>query len=217
MAREAESDCYAGCRDKCCCCRVEWAMWANMMSYWGAWILFGSAILSLFLLADTTENYLTLPSQIGFYSRFVVVGVTPVILLLEYPRGKKRTGRMPETRLGQQYIAPVVRATFFLGKVYIFRFVFYLLVCAISMTLLPLMCGGMCLFCGAIVYALASFFGETWKAPDMAWGPWKTEGRQTQSRSSNTRATISRPPVQPPPRAPQKADMEKPPLQDPSH
>jgi hypothetical protein len=30
-------DCCLGCRDKYCFCRVEWAMWGNMMCYWAGW------------------------------------------------------------------------------------------------------------------------------------------------------------------------------------
>ena len=53
----------------------------------------------------------------------------------------------------------------------------------------------------------AIFFGERWRAPEMAWGPWKDEqdGKGGKKGAANTRGTtISRPPAQPPPRAPEK-------------
>lgn len=52
----------------------------------------------------------------------------------------------------------------------------------------------------------AIFFGEKWRAPEMAWGPWKDEHiKGSGKKGGPTRGTtISRPPAQPPPRAPEK-------------
>jgi hypothetical protein len=177
-------------------------------------VLLLSAFISCFFLTEVNGINDTLPSLIGFYTRFIVLGLSPLIILVEYPRSRKRNGKMPEPRFGQQYIAPVIRATYFIGGEYIIRFVFYAIICAMSFTLLSLISGGMCLFCGAAVYCLAAFFGEKWRAPDMAWGPWKNEGIKKSTKTTRG-GTMSHPPAQPPPRAPGKGTLPPAPMAPP--
>lgn len=201
-----ERDCCLPFRNKCCFCRVEWAMWANMMCFWAAWLLFGSAFFSIFFFEEVTPTD-TYPSLIGYYTRYIVLGLSPLIILIEYPISRKRNGKMVEPRLFQQYVAPIIRATYFFGSEYLFRFLFYAIVTLLSFTLLSLISGGLCLAAGTIVYGNAIFYGEKWRAPEMAWGPWKDEQVRKGGKKGapNTRGTtISRPPAQPPPRAPEK-------------
>ena len=56
------------------------------------------------------------------------------------------------------------------------------------------------------------FFGERWRAPDMAWGPWKDEGKTRETAKQTRGGTMSKPPAQPPPRAPGKGTLSSAPM-----
>lgn len=201
------------------CCRVEWAMWGNMNALYAAAILFIGGIVGATV--ETIELDNDAPHNFGAVTRWIVIPISLFIFLVEYPRSaRKNRGRNVE-RPGQNYIAPLLHNTYFIGRNYVVRFLVYMLLLVPALFVLSTILGAMCLFIACVCYFVAALNGEEWKAPSLAWGPGKmvveeaTPGRTLPEAPSHPpprpppqtqETSLSAPPTAPPPRPAHKHD-----------
>ncbi|XP_065915882.1 cytochrome b-245 light chain-like [Dysidea avara] len=180
--------------------RIEWAMWANEQALYGGLITFFGA---LFGATMTFIEGDTLPSRYGFYSRYIVLALSPIIVFVEYPRSNRRNNKRTPERLLQGFISPIIHFTRLLGRNYLIRCVVLWAFSIPCFFLLSTVFGGMCLVLAGILYFIAAVLGEQWRPISLKWGPGSSKGEE--EVISNTRAgptTLSAPPSKPPPRLP---------------
>ncbi|ELW62890.1 Cytochrome b-245 light chain [Tupaia chinensis] len=125
----------------------------------------------------------------GAYS--IAAGV--FVCLLEYPRGKRRSGSTME-RSGQKYMTPVVKLFGPLTRNYFVRSILHLLLSVPAGFLLATILGTACLAIASGIYLLAAIRGEQWTPIE----PKPKERPQVAG-------TIKQPPSNPPPRPPAEA------------
>ncbi|XP_035679500.1 cytochrome b-245 light chain-like [Branchiostoma floridae] len=167
--------------------QIEWAMWANEQAIISAWVMLTGGIIGL-----TGFNRW----EIAAYS--VAAGI--FIILLEYPRGKRKKGHTIERRY-QQYLTRVIHACGTITSNYYIRFVLHLLLCVPAGFQLPTILGALGLFIASIIYFVAAFHGEKWQPIGI-----DTKG----APSSSNQTVITQPPSQPPPRAPAHVRPKRP-------
>ncbi|XP_064398295.1 cytochrome b-245 light chain-like [Halichondria panicea] len=186
------------------CCKtpfftIEWAMWANVNALYSAVFMFIGGVVAA-TMETINENSLPVHS-FGVVARWIVIGLSLIIFFIEYPRGKRRKNKKNVERPGQSYIAPVINLTFFVGKIYIFRVIFYILAIIPCIFVLPAILSAITLFISCVCYFIAAINGEEWEAPSLAWGPGATQRDDTPKVGHTLPEAPSHPPPRPPPQA----------------
>lgn len=118
-----------------------------------------------------------------------------LVLLIEYPRGKREKGKKTLERWNQKPFTQFVMCFGVFGRNYWFRFVFYILAAVPAFFFLSTILGGASLVFTSLIYLRAAISGETWKPclPD--------EKADTANKQSD-------PPKQPPPRGPRSRSLD---------
>ncbi|CAH1778606.1 unnamed protein product [Owenia fusiformis] len=163
--------------------QIEWAMWANEQAIASSFIVFVGGITAI---AGQFSNW-------GFGVYAVLAGL--LILLLEYPRGKRVKGNTMERKY-QIYLTKLVDKLGPVSSNYFVRFVIHLLLCVPCCFILPTVLGGMCLIITSAIYFVAALKGEQ----------WKPVGLKSNKEVAVPTVATSQPPSQPPPRAPPGAE-----------
>ena len=145
--------------------RISYSVWANQQAYWAGWIILGGS-----LIAVSLDLRAVLPTGYGLYTRYVLIPFSLMVLLIEYPRGKKKRGTI-ETRIFQEYVAPIPYFFRFLTRNLFLRSMFYLIFSIPCFFILSTNIGGMVLFIAAIFYFIAAVYSEKWVPPALAYGP----------------------------------------------
>lgn len=162
---------------------TEWAMWANEQGVIASVVLIMGGILGT-AAQFTSWHY-------GVYS--LALGI--LVLLIEYPRGKRDKGKRTLERSHQKPFTKFVKSFGVLGRNYWVRFVFYILASVPPFFFLSTVLGGASLFFTSLIYFRAAISGETWK-PCLSNEKPGTENKPTE------------PPKQPPPRGPRAQSVE---------
>ena len=161
---------------------IQWAAWGNETTLLGSYTLLLGGIIGI--VGGLVEQFLYwLP--IGIYG--VVVGL--LVSLLEYPRGKKLTGKSV-SREHQDPLTKVVVALRF-PKSYVARSIIYTAVSLPAGLVVPTVLGAVCILAGAGIYGGAAAHGEKWEP---------IESRSSAPVTSGS--SVTAPPSQPPPRLP---------------
>ena len=157
------------CTKFCCACpptsRISYSVWANQQAYWAGWIILGGS-----LIAVSLNLRAVLPTGYGLYTRYILIPFSLIVILIEYPRGKKKKGNI-ETRLFQEYIAPIPYFFRFLTRNLFLRSMFYMTFSIPCFFILSTNFGGMALFLAALFYFIAAIYSEKWVPPTLAYGP----------------------------------------------
>jgi len=163
---------------------TEWAMWANEQGVISSVVLIMGGILGT--AAQFRKWY--------FAVYTLVLGF--LVLVIEYPRGKREKGKKTVERWHQTPFTKFVKCFGVLGRNYWFRFVFYILTAVPPCFFLSTILGGASLVFTSLIYLRAAISGETWKPclPDEKADP-----------STNK---PSEPPKQPPPRGPRSRSID---------
>ncbi|XP_028392538.1 cytochrome b-245 light chain-like isoform X2 [Dendronephthya gigantea] len=154
--------------------KIEWAMWANEQAVASSVVLFVGGVLSWIGKFKKWE--------IGVYAVFAAI----LIILIEYPRAKRQTGRTKE-RIAQKFLTPVIKSLGPFGRNYYVRFLLYLGLSIPCGFLLSTLLGGACLCISSIIYLVAAVAGEEWKPCIVTY----------EAKQENT---LPEAPQQPPPR-----------------
>ncbi|XP_065676632.1 cytochrome b-245 light chain-like isoform X2 [Hydra vulgaris] len=99
--------------------KIEWAMWANEQGVISCYVLFLGGVLGV---SSHALPFMHKRWQIAAYS----MALAFFILLIEYPRSKRKSGRTIE-RSFQFVLTKFVSMLGVFGRNYFIRFVFYLL------------------------------------------------------------------------------------------
>lgn len=136
---------------------IEFAMWANEQAVIASALICLGGILSVASLAEAHDIYYHERWPIGAYA----IGISVVIFFLEYPRSKRRKGRVQQRR-GQHILTACVKGLGPFGRNYVFRFIFYMLAGIPCLFQLGTVMGGLSLVVAALIYFVAAIGGETW-------------------------------------------------------
>ncbi|XP_029186513.1 cytochrome b-245 light chain-like [Acropora millepora] len=163
---------------------TEWAMWANEQGVIASVVLIIGGILGT--AAQFTRWYY------GAYS----LGLGVLVLLIEYPRGKRDKGKKTLERWHQTPFTKFIMFFGVFGRNYWVRFVFYILAAVPPFFFLSTVLGGASLFFTSLIYFRAAISGETWKPclPD--------------EKADKFANKATEPPKQPPPRGPRPQSMD---------
>ena len=157
------------CTKYCCACpptsRISYSIWANQQAYWAGWIILGGS-----LIAVSLNLRAVLPTGYGLYTRYLLIPFSLIVILIEYPRGKKKKGDI-ETRMFQEYIAPIPYFFRFLTRNLFLRSMFYMIFSIPCFFILSTNIGGMVLLISALFYFIAAVYSEKWVPPALAYGP----------------------------------------------
>ncbi|BFZ00192.1 hypothetical protein BsWGS_03231 [Bradybaena similaris] len=129
--------------------QIEWAMWANENAIASSCVVILGGILAIcgqFALW-----------QIGVYS--IIIGV--IMLLLEYPRGKRQSGKS-RGRKFQFPLSVLVSKARLLTRTYLIRFIVYLIISVPCCFILPTLLGALCYMTTSCIYLVAGIRGEEW-------------------------------------------------------
>ncbi|CAH3041140.1 unnamed protein product [Pocillopora meandrina] len=162
---------------------TEWAMWGNEQGVITSVVLLMGGILGT--AAQFNKWYF------GLYS--LILGF--LVLLIEYPRGKRDKGKKTLERWMQKPFTQFVQFFGIFGRNYWFRFIFYILSAVPPCFFLSTILGGASLVFTSLIYLRAAISGETWK-------PCLPEEKATQTTQQ------SEPPKQPPPRGPRSRSLD---------
>jgi len=163
---------------------TEWAMWANEQG------VITSVVLLLGGILGTAAQF----KKWHFALYTLVLGL--LVLLIEYPRGKREKGKKTLERWNQKPFTQFVKLFGVLGRNYWFRFVFYILAAVPSFFFLSTILGGASLVFTSLIYLRAAISGETWK-------PCLADDKPDISANKQ-----SDPPKQPPPRGPRSKSID---------
>uniref|UniRef100_V9L9A6 Cytochrome b-245 light chain n=1 Tax=Callorhinchus milii TaxID=7868 RepID=V9L9A6_CALMI len=158
--------------------QIEWAMWANEQALAAGLILLIGGVVGV---AGQFKHW-------EFAAYGVAAGV--FIMLLEYPRGKRRKGTTME-RPGQRFLAAVVKLFGPLTRNYYVRAVLHACLAVPGGFILPTVLGTVSLGIASLIYLLAAIREEEWK-PIL----------HQSSETSRVGKSIHQPPMNPPPRPP---------------
>jgi len=162
---------------------IQWEMWANETAYFASLLmLIGGAIGVAGSLVDDLDYWL----EIGVYA--IILGF--LILLIEYPRSKKKKGRSLERRY-QQHISKATSWCGILNK-YLVRCCLYFLFSIPAILILPTFLGGITVITSCGIYLKAHLSGESFVAIE------KQNTEKTQILQGVT-TTPSKPPPRLPP------------------
>ena len=145
--------------------RVSYAAWANQQAFWAGLIIFGGSLIAIPL-----DLRPVLPTGLGIFTRYIMLPFSLLVLLIEYPRGKKKRGNI-EGRPFQEYVAPIPYFFRFLTRNLFLRSVLYTIFSVPCFFILSTNLGGMTLFISAFFYFIASIYRENWIPPELAYGP----------------------------------------------
>ncbi|XP_047137648.1 cytochrome b-245 light chain [Hydra vulgaris] len=159
--------------------KIEWAMWANEQGVISCYVLFLGGVLGV---SSHALPILHKRWQIAAYS----MALAFFVLLIEYPRSKRKSGRTIE-RSFQFIFTKFVSMLGVFGRNYFIRFVFYLLSGVPCLFCVGTVLGGICLIITSIIYLKAAIADEQWIACE----------KETVSKKTLTRA---QPPSVAPPR-----------------
>ncbi|CAH3195449.1 unnamed protein product [Porites evermanni] len=162
---------------------TEWAMWANEQGVIASVVLLMGGILG------------TAAQFNKWYFAAYSLGLGILVLVIEYPRGKREKGKKTVERWNQKPFTRFVQFFGVLGRNYWVRFVFYILASVPSCFFLSTILGGASLVFTSLIYLRAAIAGETWK-------PCLPE-----KKADNTKKQ-SEPPPQPPPRGPRSRSLD---------
>ncbi|XP_021352720.1 cytochrome b-245 light chain-like [Mizuhopecten yessoensis] len=158
--------------------QIEWAMWANEQAIASAFILISGGAIGV---AGFFKGW-----EIGIYG--IVAGI--FVLMIEYPRGKRKTGHSTQERTFQRPLSRLLNCCGPVTRNYFVRFIIYLVLCVPACFILATLLGGVCLFITSMIYMVAAFRGEEW----LAVGLEEKEADPVRELKSFKR------PVKPPPR-----------------
>lgn len=158
--------------------QIEWAMWANEQALAAGLILVIGGVVGV---AGQFKGW-----QFAAYG--IAAGV--FIMLLEYPRGKRRKGTTLE-RPGQSYLAAVVKLFGPLTRNYYVRAVLHACLAVPGGFMLATVLGTVNLGIASIIYLLAAVRKEEWSPI-----------QEQQSKGRQPGKSIHQPPTNPPPRPP---------------
>ncbi|XP_067930343.1 cytochrome b-245 light chain-like [Watersipora subatra] len=169
---------------------LEYAFWANEQTFGSAFLLFLGGVTGALPYVGfdgkaTQFNYY----WAGIYS--AIIGL--ILMIVEYPRGKRRKGRTMERRY-QSGLARFVGALGPLTRNYFSRFVIYFLLAIPSCILITTILGGVGVIIGSFIYLTSAIKGEEWLSPS-------ADAAQAPSAAANARY-IADAPNNPPPRRP---------------
>ena len=186
------------CTYYCCLCppksRISFGIWANTQAFVASFALLGGAILaSSFTQTSNTELY-----KIGSYVKYVNIPIAIFIMLVEYPRGAKKSGGRVDERLFQSYIAPIHYFFRFLTRNYFLRSIVYILLSAPSQFSLSTTMAGFMLFTSGAFYFVAALYDESWIPPTLAWG--RDSQKKKEQKTTAITAEITEAPSEPAPR-----------------
>ncbi|GCC27705.1 cytochrome b-245 light chain [Chiloscyllium punctatum] len=158
--------------------QIEWAMWANEQALASGLILLIGGVVGV---AGQFRDW-------EFAAYGVAAGV--FVILLEYPRGKRRKGTTME-RPGQWFLAAVVKLFGPLTRNYYVRAILHACLAVPGGFILPTVLGTVNLGIASLIYLLAAFRKEEWRPIQAA-----------QTQKGHVGKSIHQPPTNPPPRPP---------------
>ncbi|CAG5123178.1 unnamed protein product [Candidula unifasciata] len=129
--------------------KIEWARWANENAIASSCVVIMGGILAV---SGQFELW-----QVGVYS--IIMGV--LMILLEYPRGRRQKGTSPERKF-QFPLSVVVSKGRLLTRSYLVRFIVYLIISVPCCFILPTLLGAVCYMTTGCIYLAAGISGEEW-------------------------------------------------------
>lgn len=169
---------------------IEWAMWANEQALISSFLVLIGAILG-------TIGY----KEFKYWQCAALsIALALIIMILEYPRSKRKKGNTIERRY-QNILATVVDSLGVFGRNYFIRFLILLLFSIPCCFLIATIMGGMSLIIASFIYLLAAMKGEEWK-------PTKSRPRAPAGGGVDLTGGLPQPPDQPPPRRPGASTSE---------
>ncbi|XP_069757338.1 cytochrome b-245 light chain [Narcine bancroftii] len=168
--------------------QIEWAMWANEQALASGLILLIGGVVGV---AGQFKSW-----QFAAYG--IAAGV--FVMLLEYPRGKRRKGTTLE-RPGQRFLAAVVKLFGPFTRNYYIRAILHACLAVPGGFILPTVLGTVNLGIASLIYLLAAIKKEE-------WNPIQSQD----SKNRQVGKSIHQPPSNPPPRPP--AEHRRKPVDD---
>lgn len=132
--------------------QIEWAMWANEQAVASSFILISGGIIGV---AGFFKGW-----EMGIYA--ILAGIA--VLLIEYPRGKRKYARSTQERKWQRPLSAFLNCCGPVSRNYFVRFITHLILCIPACFILATLLGGVCLFVASMIYMVAAFRGEEWIA-----------------------------------------------------
>ncbi|XP_033753856.1 cytochrome b-245 light chain-like [Pecten maximus] len=132
--------------------QIEWAMWANEQAVASAFILISGGAIGV---AGLFKGW-----EFGIYG--IIAGI--LVLVIEYPRGKRKTGHSTQERKWQRPMSRFLNCCGPVTRNYFVRFIMHLILCVPACFTLATLLGGVCLFITSMIYMVAAFRGEEWIA-----------------------------------------------------
>ncbi|XP_069112973.1 cytochrome b-245 light chain-like [Argopecten irradians] len=132
--------------------QIEWAMWANEQAVASSFILISGGIIGV---AGLFKGW-----EFGIYG--IIAGI--LVLVIEYPRGKRKTGNFTLERKWQRPLSRLLNCCGPVTRNYFVRFIMHLILCVPACFILANLLGGVCLFITSMIYMVAAFRGEEWIA-----------------------------------------------------
>lgn len=167
---------------------ISWSMWANVLAVYAAFIMIGTGIITQFA-NFPRASYIGPP----------VIALGGIVLIIEWPRGKRVKGSTIPREF-QQYVQPIVLFLGPAGRNLFFRAILWVGASIVCYFTFPTLIAGVVLTFSALVYFLAAFLGETWQPLD----PEREEraGPQINQAPSKPPPRLMTAPSSAPPRSP---------------
>ncbi|XP_025114894.1 cytochrome b-245 light chain-like [Pomacea canaliculata] len=164
--------------------KIEWAMWANEQALVSSVVVFLGGVLAV---AGQFKYW-----QFGAYA----IAASAFVAILEYPRGKRQTGRTVQRKF-QYCFTVVVRTGGLITRNYFVRFILHLLLSVACCFHLSTLLGGICFMITSAIYLMAAFKGEEWTPVEKEKDP-----------EEDNEPNIIPQPRKPPPRRPLQTEAD---------